>query len=376
MDEIRLRHLLPSGPGDGGGVLQIEVKEAEWLGKKAKLVVKALGKVDRKGGIDVQEEILTREIELVEFESLPLPERLTRWYRFQGRELSIELYAEIEVPGTGLLGGSTKVRLDLGPKRQADEQAEKLSQPSDSFNLVKNFKVIPADAKAKVLGLSIVGMVVILFGLLVGWHDQTVPESQTFFYDHSGSKGKSESPFVKGLLTSGGAGLAVAMAIAYQLGRYIQIEAKSLGALNRRQRVPITEVVRGKTQSALTGATLRVVAYNIEKGACLVKNKKKKGHREELFSNPVKATCLYDQPLPHIPAHTEISPFLQGEVDFGKAYLDLLPPVVLDSKTGIDVEWEIQLLHADFIDHELKGDPKIFNRSAFVSVPWVSFTLP
>lgn len=374
MDEIRLQHLLPSGPGDGG-VLQIEVKKSEWLGKKAKLVVKAQGKVDKKGGIDVQEEILTREIELVEFESLPLPERLTRWYRFQGKELSIELYAEIEVPDTGLLGGSTKVRLDLGPKRQADEQAEKLSQPSDSFNLFKNFKAIPADAKAKVMGLSVVGLVVILFGLLVGWHDQTVPESQTFFFDHKGSKGKSESPLVKGLLTSGGAGLAVFIAIAYQLGRYIKIETKSIGSLNRRQRVPIAEIIHGRTHSALTGATLRVVAYNIEKGACRVK-KKKGGYREELFSNTIKATCLYDQPLPHIPAHTEISPFLQGEVDFGKAYLDLLPPVVLDSKTGIDVEWEIQLLHDDFIDHELKGDPKIFNRNAFISVPWVSFTLP
>lgn len=373
MSEIRMQHVLPAGP-DEGGFLQIETRGTELLGKTARLVVEAFGKVDKSGGEDAKEVILEREIQLVEFESVPLPPRLTQWYRYQGKDLSIGVYAEIEVPGEGLFSSDKTTRIDLGPQRRAEEGAEELSQPSDSVNLLKNFNAIPFDAKIKVTGLGIVGLVLILFGLLLGWHDQNVPEEQTYFFDHSGSEGKSESPLIKALMGTGGVGLFVVVAIAYQLGRYIKIEIRDIGPLAGRLRVPISEIVHGKTHAPLTGARLKVVAFNIEKGSYRVK-KKKGGYRTETFSHPVKATCLYELPLPSIPAQTEIASYLQGEVDFGKAYLELLPPLVLDSKTGIDVKWEVQLLHEDLIDHELEGDPKIFDPNAFVSAPWVSFTV-
>ena len=46
---------------------------------------------------------------------------------------------------------------------------------------------------------------------------------------------------------------------------------------------------------------------------------------------------------------------LDGHVDFEPIFTELLPPQLISDTHGIDVVWEVQLLHPDFVDQELIG---------------------
>jgi len=243
-ESISLQYLAPSNGASDAGALTIEVRDHALFGKEAKLEIVVVGKVNRSGGIDEQDVVFEHVLTLAPSQSVALPLHLLERYRFQGRGLSIELYAELSVK-LGLLQ-STKVRLDLGPEEVAQENVKAMTDPKDSVKLAVNFKFLPFDAKIKVAGLGLIGIFVALLGLLVGVHDQKVPEKEAYFFDHHTSKGKSESPLMKGLVGGGLFGVGIYIAIQYQLGRYMKLEIKSPETLGHDAKVPIAQLVRGK----------------------------------------------------------------------------------------------------------------------------------
>lgn len=365
-ESISLQYLAPSNGASDAGALTIEVRDHALFGKEAKLEIVVVGKVNRSGGIDEQDVVFEHVLTLAPSQSVALPLHLLERYRFQGRGLSIELYAELSVK-LGLLQ-STKVRLDLGPEEVAQENVKAMTDPKDSVKLAVNFKFLPFDAKIKVAGLGLIGIFVALLGLLVGVHDQKVPEKEAYFFDHHTSKGKSESPLMKGLVGGGLFGVGIYIAIQYQLGRYMKLEIKSPETLGHDAKVPIAQLVRGKAYAPISRAQLKVVAYNVERGVCRVFRKKR--HRREGFKSPVRAVYLFEQELSDIPAGTDIAPYLRGEVDFAKAYRELLPPQSVNDSTGIEIAWEVQFLHDDFVDHQIEGDSSVFDRTRFSARKW------
>jgi hypothetical protein len=204
------------------------------------------------------------------------------------------------------------------------------------------------------IALLVVGIPLVLANAVLGWRDQTAAPGATAFYDHEFSDGESQSPLVNALLVSGGLGFALWMALRAQLRRYMQIEVVGSRVpkwIEPGTRLAVRDVVRGKARVPLEDCLLRVVAFNREKGQVKQRSKDKTEIRE--FAEIVRAVVLFEQRLPHVPANAQLGEWIEGEVDFAPLFTRLHPPVTIGPHHGIDIRWEVQLLHADFVDQEV-----------------------
>ena len=205
------------------------------------------------------------------------------------------------------------------------------------------------------LWLAAVGLVVIGFNTLLGVHDQFVPESQTYFYDHRGDDG-SESPLMKSLVGSGATGLSIWLAIRAQLRKYMRIALKKNEAPRRGMRISAADLIEGESRVPLEQITVRVVACNRECG----QYKRGSGTKERTvsFRKTTRAVKLYEKFLAHVPAHVPLQTYLDGEIDFEPMFASLYPPLMVTGSHGVEVAWEVQLLHPKFVDQELPGPNK------------------
>ena len=71
------------------------------------------------------------------------------------------------------------------------------------------------------------------------------------------------------------------------------------------------------------------------------------------FPDCARGVLIYEQYLPLIPAHTPVENYLEGELDFEEMFEVLYPPLMTGANHGIDLRWEIQLVHPLFVDQEL-----------------------
>jgi hypothetical protein len=353
----------------GAPYLELTANDAALVGKPARIEFVAHGDVTRGGGIDVSRTLDSAAVTLSAQTRVPLPPGALTLYRYDGRQLRMGLRATVYVNDGILFDTTESFDLDC-PWFERDCAARDVAKdvdPPDTFNFMRNLRAIPHAARIKVIAMTIVGGLVIGVNLLVGTHDQFVPESRTFFYDHSGSKGKSESPLEKALAGSGAFGLGLWFAIRAQLRRYLKLELRKPSPIARDTRVPARDLIAGVPHVAIDFAKVRVVAYNRERGRYQQKSNKKTETKS--FSSPVRAVCLYEQDVMHLGAGAALASQLSGDIDFGRVYEELLPPLLIDPHTGIDVHWELQFLHKDFVDHEITGADDVFDPALFHPAP-------
>jgi hypothetical protein len=117
-------------------------------------------------------------------------------------------------------------------------------------------------------------------------------------------------------------------------------------------RIEARRLIRGRPRVDLFNVTARVVAGNLE---CW---RRKPGRGEKLekkIRTPVRAVKLYECQLPYVPAGASIGDFLKGEVDFTPMFRALYPPLMVTTESGLDLAWQFQLLHPEFVDKALPG---------------------
>ena len=134
---------------------------------------------------------------------------------------------------------------------------------------------------------------------------------------------------------------------------YMSVSLRQIPAITRSTCLPISQLVSGKSEIDLKNMTLRVVACNMEMGQYI--RGSGSNRRTVSFEEPVRPIILYSERVGHIPARQEIGNHFPGEVDFGPMFKALYPPLEISETHGLAVYWEVQLLHDEFIDHELKG---------------------
>jgi hypothetical protein len=359
-ETIRLSHV--AGGPQGIGAVRIEVFDSSLIGQEADLQFRITGEVKKQHGLDASWDCPAQTLTLAANQVVDLPEVLATAYPFQGKNLHARVTATLKLKGRWF---GELAEHELGVVERAEASAESHADPRDSFDLAKNFKILPPTARLKLIGLFIAGLLVVVANLLVGYHDQHVTDPRdAYLYDKIGKKGRSESPLVKALLGSGGLGLGIFLAIRRQLLRYFTLEPRAGRVVGRGGRIAINALVFGRAEVDLEGLTLRVVAINAERGQYRVKQKK--GWATKSFRVPVRAVVLFSQPLPPMKEGQLLEHVLFGEVDVEPAYEQLLPPCEIDAETGIDVGIEIQLSHADLLDNEIEG-PQIFDPRLFRS---------
>ena len=78
------------------------------------------------------------------------------------------------------------------------------------------------------------------------------------------------------------------------------------------------------------------------------------------FKEPIRGVILYEQKVRLIPKRSQIRKWFEGDVDFEPMFCALYPPFMLSSSHGLSVHWEVQLIHPQFVDHELVGPGGLF----------------
>lgn len=342
--------------GSEEGCCVIQVDDPRLLGHAAELVLTLRVEVLDSRPVNGERELFRTRLRLdgsrVE---VPLPASAVRCYGYQGSSIRMAVHAELSIDDGLLFDSKAEAEQPLTfPERpRLREDAEELVEPDDAFDFGANFRAIPVRNRGIVSALLLVGALVVALNTLLGAHDQLAPEGQTFFYSHRDSDGDSQSPFLNSLYLSGGTGALLWAGIRRQLRRYMRFELAFAGPLRRETTVAAGELVRGVARCPLRDVTVRVVAANREKGQYT--RGSGTDERTVSFATPIRAVMLYEQHLRQVPAGVPIESRLDGEIRFEPMFAALYPPLAAGTSHGLDVVWEVQLLHPEFVDQELPG---------------------
>ena len=349
--------------------LVVETRDPDIVGKAAKLRLLHFARVKRKNAVHTQKLLLSRKFDLGAAPSrFALEGALDELFAYRGEDLDLQLKAELEVDDGLIFDTDIERELPfperLPPRAAVPAQHKEVHSPKDRFDFFANLRAIPAKARLIVLWLVMLGGPVIVANAIVGARDQFVPESRTWFYDHSDSEGDSESPLFKALAGSGSVGMALWMAIRHQLKKYMQFAAKLPPGLvlRRGARCRPEDIVTGQARVPLQGAMLRVVAYNREHGQYTQQEKDGDSTKTVTkdFQTDARGVVLYQQVLAYLPANAPLAGALSGEVEFDALFDALYPPLRIGGSHGLSLCLEAQLLHPDYIDHEVElADPAL-----------------
>lgn len=335
----------------------VEVDDPKLLGHEAELTLTLRVEVLDSRPIHGERELFQTKFTLERPRmEIPLPPEALRCYTYRGAEIALEVQAALKVDDSLLFDtkASEEQTLTVPDRPALRTDAKELIEPDDAFDFLTNFQAIPVKNRGIVAVLAAIAFVIIAANTLLGIHDQLTPEGQTYFYSHRDSDGDSQSPLFNSLAGSGVAGALVWAAMRRQLRKYMTFALTFQGPINRFSVVPAGSLVTGVARVDLERITVRVVAANREKGQ--YRRGSGSNVRTVSFSKPVRAVKLYEKHIRHLPAGVPIEGSLDGEVRFTPMFAALYPPLEADKHHGMEVVWEVQLLHPELIDQELAGE--------------------
>jgi hypothetical protein len=256
------------------------------------------------------------------------------------------------------------------PRLQGCPQA--LMQPKDTWCAFASFSALAASTRRRLLGTAAAAILLAGGNLAVGVHDQWFAEHPVHGFAATMERLERERrgepapppgrqpilyrPRSQGLpITDAGLLALVLGTLAWgrmraDLKRYASLEINlMLPPLRPGLRLPAAEVIRGRIDTRLRRATLRVVAANLECTQHL------KDRVLVAVRTPVRAVLLYERELRHLPAGAAIPDQLDGEIDFTPMFQALYPAMMLDARHGLDIAWQVQLIHPDLIDLAVEG---------------------
>jgi hypothetical protein len=355
-----------------GCCVQLWVRDPDLVGKSGVLKVELNASVKRSSPVHRREVLAEHRFTLAAGQNrIALGDALDPVFAYRGHQLDLLLQASIEIDDGVIF--DTEIELDLAPvcrlppRGEAPKDHAGVHSPRDRFNFIANLRAIPAKARVIVLWLIGIGLPVIVFNAVVGARDQFVPESQVWFYDHSGDDG-SESPLMKALMGSGGVGMALWLAIRRQLQKYMRFDAHlPSGTVARGARFRVADMIDGRARVPLQQASVRIVAFNREHGQYRASEGSGKNKRTvtRSFTSSARGIVLFEQALAYVPANASLAGYLDGEVDFTPMFDVLYPPCMFGGTHGLSLRLEAQFLHPEYVDHEIELDPGPLDVDAF-----------
>ena len=355
----------------GGIELKIEVTDTALLGKDSTLTIGKEVFVKDSRPVHKNKEFKTIDFQVSRSQKIKISKETLQStdgsFPYSGSKIKIQTFAEVKVKN-GIIFNLTK-RVSLSdhlssslPKRaKVKNNAKELIDPKDTFNIFKNLSAIPSENQLLTFFITCFGTASFLFNLYVGYHDQMVPEHETWFYSHYDSDGDGSSPLVKALGICSSIAFFTWLGIKKQLKKYMAFHFKAkIRKVSRESTVNVSKLITGQSRIDLIDSVLRVVACNMEKGQYV------RGYgssrRTISFSHPNRAVLLYSKKIPIIPAGTPIHQYFDEEISFKPMFECLYPRQMAKDTHGLDLVWEVQLLVDDLIDQELIG-----NNDAFIN---------
>ncbi len=347
---------------------RVQINDQELFGHEGTFKLKANIKVHDSRGIDESTVLFEKKFQIKQpLEVFTIPRKSIRAYSYNGRMIDMEVHTVLEVDDAMIFDTtvSEEQELKIGLKPPVRTDASAIVEPGDSFFFYSNLKAIPIGNQLMTIGLAAVGAIVIALNMTIGTHDQFVPEASVYFYDHTDSDGDSESPFMKALMGSGAIGTALWFAIKDQLRRYMTFRLGKLPErLQPEKEYRASDFFTGRSKVPLENVTLRFVASNMEHGQ--YERGSGTDRRTVSFSEPIRGVVIFEKTVPSIPAKMPIAPYFNDRVSFTTMFELLYPPYMTSSTHGMNVHWEIQLLHPLFVDQEIIGPKERFKYEDFL----------
>ena len=313
-------------------------------------------KVTQSRGINSTIRAHKRDFTMQQSQALSVPFSQLKALPYQGASIKIALEATLE--GRNKNKHTPKIihRLEKPFFQRAPQvrDAANLIEPKDVFSFRENLKVIPFHNQIITLALTLIGMILVAVINIVGLHDQFCIDGQQYMMSRTDSDGDPQSPVLSALAASGLVGAAIWMLIKAQLRKYMHLEKRPIaGGLVPGLVCRAGDLFYGKSRIDLKNIKLRVVACNQEKGQRVEGDGSNR--RTVSFSNPVQGLLIYEKHIDHITAGDSVERWFPEEVYFDRIFNNLLPPMMISSTHGLDLYWEIQLIHNELVDQELIG---------------------
>jgi hypothetical protein len=308
-------------------------------------------------------------------QDVPLPPQRAS-YDYHGQQIAVRLTLRLTDDKGKVLAESRLRDAEsalLAPRPKLAECPQALMSPKDEYSLLANLRALPAATGLSIGALGLALYLLAGLNLLVGFHDQRHSEAPLTEMERFNltlahrteelqrvraapilyGKGRRRVPVIDALQISIGITLLAWFILNRHLHRYGDFHLLLfLPPLRPGTRIAARHLVRGKPRVDLFNVTARVVAGNLE---CWRRKPGGGEKTEKKIRTPVRAVKLYECQLPYVPAGASMGDFLKGDVDFSPMFRALYPPLMVTSESGVDLVWQFQLLHPEFVDHALPG---------------------
>ncbi|MDC0218742.1 hypothetical protein OAL58_01985 [Verrucomicrobia bacterium] len=325
-------------------IVDLKITNPKMMGKKAEFKLDLASDVHDSRAVDDAKNLYAHNftVDRTEYQ-LKIPTDSFDCFTYKGTHASIVLRANLKVDDAWILKDSEVSRtaqlklVDARTGGGGDASAE--IDPFDKVQFSKNFNALSSDRKLAFLLLSLFCVIAGVWGPIAIWK---MRDSD----DPGGA--------IVGIIV-----LIVVVCVLWvwfknkQFKSYMKVALQPMPAITRDTRLQIPQLISGKSEVDLKNMTLRVVACNMEKGQYV--RGSGTNRRTVSFEEPVRPIILYSEKVSLIPSGQELGGHFPGEVDFGPIFKTLYPPLKISETHGLAVYWEVQLLHDEFIDHELKG---------------------
>lgn len=353
-------------------IVTVECLDPTFVGHEATLTISAEATVKDSRPVHGQKKLVVEKFRMgASSRNISIPRAKLPVYAYRGTQIDIDVKAELRIDDGIVFDTKVKQELALeGPVRRGSaECAKHLVEPKDLFKFWANWRAIPASNKMIALALAIAAAIVGLVNSAIGYHDQFAPEGKTYFYSHRDSDGDSESPLVNSSAITGGVAVALWLALRRQLRTYMTFRTgkQPLNRIGRHTQAVVGNLFYGRSRVPLNNIVLRIVACNMEKGQYT--RGSGSNTRTVSFAEPVRGVVLFQKRVSVIPAGAAVEDFFPESVAFAPIFELLLPPNQVTDSHGLEVHWEIQLLHDQYVDQELVGPVTGLVREDFYDTP-------
>lgn len=113
----------------------------------------------------------------------------------------------------------------------------------------------------------------------------------------------------------------------------------------------------------LNNVKIRILISNIERG--LFYRQTGKSRKKTNLANPVNWIIIYEKKISFLPKNTNILNYLDWNITLDEIYKQLIPRNMITDTHWIDVEWKVQIITKDYINHELILPSNFFDNAKF-----------
>ena len=324
--------------------VDFKITNPKMMGKKAEFTLDLASDVHDSDPVNDAKKIFTHNftVDRTEYQ-LKIRTDSFDGFTYKGTYASIVLRANLKVDDAWVLKDSEvsrTVQLKLVDARTGGVgDASAVIDPFDKVQFSKNFNALPSGRKLVLVLMSVLCVIAWVLGSIAIWKMRNSNESGDAIWGT--------------IVFTDVVCLLLVWLKNSQFKTYMKVTLQPMPAITRNTRLQISQLISGKSEVDLKNMTLRVVACNMEKGQWVRGSGKNRGTQN--FEEPVRPIILYSEKVSRIPREQELGDHFPGEVDFGPMFKTLYPPLKISGTHGLAVYWEVQLLHDEFMDHELKG---------------------